>query len=149
MDYNTPSASRGKFACIVVKLNLNEPLATGIELDGAWQRVEYDNLPELCFECGKVGHRHESCPKNSPIITELGTADNEQKSITTSGEAPADPSAANGYGPWLTVTCKGRWSDQMASSRKGKSQIRNADRIPDPPKFADSSGKAISGEFHS
>ncbi|CAN1818831.1 hypothetical protein LINPERHAP1_LOCUS28511 [Linum perenne] len=62
MDHNTQTAERGKFARIAVEIDLNEPLVTGVELDGAWQRVEYENLPELCFSCGKVGHEKGSCP---------------------------------------------------------------------------------------
>ncbi|CAN1121856.1 hypothetical protein LINPERHAP2_LOCUS1027, partial [Linum perenne] len=57
MDHNTQTAVRGKFARIAVEIDLSEPLATGVELDGAWQRIEYENLPELCFTCGKVGHQ--------------------------------------------------------------------------------------------
>ncbi|CAN1215276.1 hypothetical protein LINPERPRIM_LOCUS146 [Linum perenne] len=47
MDFNTQSAVRGKFARIPVEIDLSEPLGTGIELDGAWQRVEHENLAEL------------------------------------------------------------------------------------------------------
>ncbi|CAN1788435.1 hypothetical protein LINPERHAP1_LOCUS18048 [Linum perenne] len=38
---------------------------TGVELDDSWQRIEYENLLELCFGCGKVDHRVEACPMTS------------------------------------------------------------------------------------
>ncbi|CAN1149277.1 hypothetical protein LINPERHAP2_LOCUS16931 [Linum perenne] len=65
IDYNTQSAERGKFARIAVEIDLSEALVPGIDLDGAWQRIEYENLPNLCFECGKVGHLLDSCPTSS------------------------------------------------------------------------------------
>ncbi|CAN1744110.1 hypothetical protein LINPERHAP1_LOCUS2009 [Linum perenne] len=52
IDFNTQRAERGKFARIAIEINLSEPLAPVIELDGALQKVEYENLPALCFECG-------------------------------------------------------------------------------------------------
>ncbi|CAN1126325.1 hypothetical protein LINPERHAP2_LOCUS3368 [Linum perenne] len=61
MEYNTQSAVRGKFARIAIEIDLSEPVATGVELDDSWQRIEYENLLELCFGCGKVDHRVEAC----------------------------------------------------------------------------------------
>ncbi|CAN1141707.1 hypothetical protein LINPERHAP2_LOCUS12650 [Linum perenne] len=52
MDYNTQTTERGKFMRITVEIDLNEPLGMGIDLDGVWQRVEYENLPDLCFSYG-------------------------------------------------------------------------------------------------
>ncbi|CAN1795063.1 hypothetical protein LINPERHAP1_LOCUS20483 [Linum perenne] len=45
IDYNTQHAERGKFARLAVEIDLNEPLAPMIKLDGCWQDVEYENLP--------------------------------------------------------------------------------------------------------
>ncbi|CAN1339562.1 hypothetical protein LINPERPRIM_LOCUS38538 [Linum perenne] len=52
IDYNTQSAERGKFARIAVEIDLSEALVPGIDLDGAWQRIEYENLPNLVQEIG-------------------------------------------------------------------------------------------------
>ncbi|CAN1848740.1 hypothetical protein LINPERHAP1_LOCUS39048 [Linum perenne] len=131
MDHNTQTAERGKFARITVEIDLNEPLVTGIDLDGAWQRVEYENLPELCFSCGKVGDEKGSCPLLLQAITLPTDVDAavpvpEPPSKQLAGEAPSD-----GYGPWLTVTRNPRRAKQENQPRKktiqkGKAEDFNA-----------------------
>ncbi|CAN1152494.1 hypothetical protein LINPERHAP2_LOCUS18778 [Linum perenne] len=51
IDFNTQRAERGKFARIAVELDLDEPLPPVVMLDGAAQHIEYENLPNLCFDC--------------------------------------------------------------------------------------------------
>ncbi|CAN1170989.1 hypothetical protein LINPERHAP2_LOCUS29303 [Linum perenne] len=43
---------------------------------GPW-KIEYENLPDLCFECGMVGHGAQSCPKiqRKPIQPESETVE--------------------------------------------------------------------------
>ncbi|CAN1829884.1 hypothetical protein LINPERHAP1_LOCUS32682 [Linum perenne] len=53
VDFNTQRAERGKFARIAIELDLNEPLAPVVEIDGVSQAIEYENMPSLCFGCGK------------------------------------------------------------------------------------------------
>ena len=61
IDVNTSSVQRGKFARVVVTLDLAKPLVPKIWLDGSWQRIEYEGLPKICFTCGRVGHSSASC----------------------------------------------------------------------------------------
>lgn len=63
IDYNPESATRGKFARIAVDLFLDKPLCSQLLLDGKVQNVEYENLPRICFECGKYGHLSAGCPE--------------------------------------------------------------------------------------
>ncbi|CAI0444922.1 unnamed protein product [Linum tenue] len=62
LDYHTLHQERAKFARIAVEVDLSKPLIPRVWLDGAWQYVEYENIPVVCFECGKVGHTSENCP---------------------------------------------------------------------------------------
>ncbi|CAN1794997.1 Putative ribonuclease H protein At1g65750 [Linum perenne] len=141
VDYNTQTAERGKFARIAVEIDLNEPLATGIDLDGAWQRVEYENLPDLCFSCGKVGHRKESCPSLSPqaptpVLATASTAVPESSPPPLSGVEPTD-----GYGPWLTVTRKSRRDRRGISTDKEGSPKRKVESPHARSKAGVSTGK--------
>lgn len=52
IDYNTKSASRGKFARLAVEVNLEKPLVSQLLVDGRKLRIEYENLPQICFQCG-------------------------------------------------------------------------------------------------
>ncbi|CAN1835839.1 hypothetical protein LINPERHAP1_LOCUS34552 [Linum perenne] len=50
IDFNTQKAERGKFARIAIEIDLNDPLPPVINLDGAFQKIECENLPTLCFD---------------------------------------------------------------------------------------------------
>ncbi|CAN1751189.1 hypothetical protein LINPERHAP1_LOCUS4255 [Linum perenne] len=105
IDFNTQHAERGKFARLAVEIDLNEPLVPTIELDGCRQDVEYENLPALCFECGKVGHTGATCPLKHPA-----PALTSSPSTTVSPESPIRPpeAAPDSFGPWMIVTRKSR-----------------------------------------
>ena len=61
IDYNTETTTWGKFARIAVEIPLDKPLVSQIMLDGKVQKVDYENLPAICFLCGKYGHVVGSC----------------------------------------------------------------------------------------
>lgn len=55
-------ASRGKFACVCVEVDLNAPLKSSYRLRKDFWRIQYKGLYNICFECGRYGHRSVSCP---------------------------------------------------------------------------------------
>ena len=55
------SSQRGKFAQMVVKVNLNKPLVSRFKIDGRIQKVEYEDLPVICYACGRFGHVITNC----------------------------------------------------------------------------------------
>ena len=63
IDVNTSNVQRGKFARVAVNIDLAKPLLSKIWLDGSWQRIEYEGLPQICFSCGRVGHSSVTCPQ--------------------------------------------------------------------------------------
>ncbi|CAI0406284.1 unnamed protein product [Linum tenue] len=119
LDYLTLTQQRAKFARLAVEVDLSRPLVPRIWLDDDWQPVEYENLPVVCFECGKIGHSSTSCPLLRPasVPTVAGIpADGSQASPEVSPEANA------GFGPWMLVTRKGR-RNQSESNNKGKERV--------------------------
>ncbi|CAI0400164.1 unnamed protein product [Linum tenue] len=106
LDYHTQHQQRAKFARMAVEVDLSKPLVPRIRLDGRWQKVEYENLPLVCFECGKVGHMNVSCPS-----TERGTNGETGRGSRASAVIVADevsPDANAGFGPWMIVSRKSR-----------------------------------------
>ncbi|CAN1792139.1 hypothetical protein LINPERHAP1_LOCUS19556 [Linum perenne] len=69
-----------------------------------------------------------------------------QTSNFKDGEGLVDPTTADSYGPWLTVTRKGRRPRSETYSEKGKSPRRNLEGSADQPKSAGVSGKATLGK---
>ncbi|CAN1750211.1 hypothetical protein LINPERHAP1_LOCUS3969 [Linum perenne] len=67
IEFNTQRVERGKFARIAVELDLSEPLLPVVLLDGATQHIEYENLPTLCFDYGRIGHEALCCPLKLPV----------------------------------------------------------------------------------
>ncbi|MBA0568325.1 hypothetical protein Golob_005827, partial [Gossypium lobatum] len=62
LDFKTDSKARGRYACMAIYVNLGRPLVSKIFINGSLQRIEYENLPEVCFKCGCYGHIKENCP---------------------------------------------------------------------------------------
>ncbi|KAH9697599.1 DUF4283 domain-containing protein [Citrus sinensis] len=71
IDYLTAAAQRGKFARIAVQLDLEKPLVSQFNFEGRVQKVEYENLPMICFSCGKFGHYQDACPDGGVTPVEV------------------------------------------------------------------------------
>ena len=110
IDYNTESVQRGKFARIVVEIDLKSPLISQFHLDGKVQRVEYENLPVICFHCGKYGHYKDDCSdKESNGLTEdevtiPGDPEEQQWKSKAENDSRNEPK----FGPWMVVARKGK-----------------------------------------
>ncbi|KAJ8763767.1 hypothetical protein K2173_003549 [Erythroxylum novogranatense] len=56
----------GRFARVAVTINLNEPQVSMLKIDNEIQKVEYENLIDICFAYGRIGHSDIHRPhKNS------------------------------------------------------------------------------------
>lgn len=51
----------------MVELDLQKPLVSQFNLEGKIQKVEYENLPMICFGCGKFGHYKDACSDSVDI----------------------------------------------------------------------------------
>ncbi|KAJ8898805.1 hypothetical protein K2173_007230 [Erythroxylum novogranatense] len=94
VDYNTSELQRGRFAQLAIIVDLDKPLVPKFYIDGEEFSVEYENLDNICFECGRYGHSDSFCswkPK------EDGT-----NNIEKEGELPITR-ASNDFGPWMIV----------------------------------------------
>ncbi|CAI0428987.1 unnamed protein product [Linum tenue] len=106
LDYHTLNQQRAKFARIAVEVDLDKPLVPRIFLDDGWQKVEYENLPIVCFECGKIDHTNSTCPLLRQPELDLA--------VITGGETLPEislvesPEPQAGFGPWMLVTKKHR-----------------------------------------
>lgn len=93
------ATSRGQFARISVEINLNQPLRSKFQLQGRVLPVEHEGLHQICFHCGKYGHRQEGCPDipSSSNSTTDGAA--VVKEIVDAKATKLDLSPK--FGPWM------------------------------------------------
>ncbi|CAL1371475.1 unnamed protein product [Linum trigynum] len=120
LDYHTLTQQRAKFARIAVEVDLSKHLVPRIWLDDGWQKVEYENLPEVCFECGKIGHSADSCPLlRLPQVTGTTTISGGGAGEALTAESPEENP---GFGPWMLVSRKSRRHPRDLQ-RKGNSDL--------------------------
>ncbi|CAN1846190.1 hypothetical protein LINPERHAP1_LOCUS38123 [Linum perenne] len=122
IDFNTQRAERGKFARIAIEIDLDEPIPPVVLLDGVIQKVEYENMPTLCFECGRVGHDSQACPRNSATSPTVLAFSAASKEVVTAG-ASSEP-AADQYGPWMLVSRRPRRPNKEGSPSLVRQDIR-------------------------
>ncbi|CAL1357628.1 unnamed protein product [Linum trigynum] len=113
LDYHTQHQQRAKFARLAIELDLSRPLVTRIRLDDQWQYIEYENLPTVCFECGRVGHTSPPCPSLNQKPAEVQSATNLEEK--------------EGFGPWMQVTRRSRRGNR--NSDKGSSRQNQGEQV--------------------
>ena len=57
IDAVTSATLRGRFARLCVQVNTAYPLPKRVKIGAFWQDIVYENLPMLCYRCGRIGHR--------------------------------------------------------------------------------------------
>ncbi|KAJ4839047.1 hypothetical protein Tsubulata_022006 [Turnera subulata] len=77
------------FTRIKVGIWVDRPLLTGFQnvTDGSeksWVRFQYENLPELCWFCGRIGHQMQRCPSKG-----------------ANDKLPVFDIPEKGFGPWM------------------------------------------------
>ncbi|XP_023873265.1 uncharacterized protein At4g02000 [Quercus suber] len=62
IDTYTAIEARGCFASLCAQVDIGKPLVTTVLIGGIHQAVNYEGIHKLCFSCGWIGHRKDSCP---------------------------------------------------------------------------------------
>ena len=102
IDSFTASETRGGYARLCVQINLDKPLITSIRIGRLVQRVMYEGVSLLCFNCGRLGHKKESCCYQVKQVTTEKEVQPAPRTDKTREEIQSDVN----YNPWLVVTRK-------------------------------------------
>ncbi|MBA0711475.1 hypothetical protein Golax_010651, partial [Gossypium laxum] len=62
-DYEKALAEELELTCMAVSINLRLPLISKLRMEGKVHIVEYENMPNVYYDCGYFGHMNEGCPK--------------------------------------------------------------------------------------
>ena len=62
IDSHTAMKAHGKYARLCVQIDINRPLVNTIIIGRFEQVVTYESIQRLCFSCGRVRHKVETCP---------------------------------------------------------------------------------------
>ncbi|KAA8520195.1 hypothetical protein F0562_014451 [Nyssa sinensis] len=114
IDTVTERRTKGRFARLCVKMDLNRPLPPQIKLGGLCQRIEYEGLHVICYQCGRVGHRQQDCSYLLPVGTNrthhhVSSQPSSELSApqelpnTSQNLASNNSPSSSFYGPWLQV----------------------------------------------
>ena len=112
IDYHTELREMGKFARIVVRISLTQPLVSQFNLDGKIQKVEYEGLLIICYQCGKYSHNSTVC-FNRQNLNGVNEANSENSplanaSVDKIGVSTVANSTSERFGPLMVVVRKGR-----------------------------------------
>lgn len=80
IDDHTSSGRRGRFARLAVCVDLRKPLVSKLKISGHTQKVEYESLPVVCFNCGIFRHHTEICKGSKENSTKGGVGGFEPSS---------------------------------------------------------------------
>ena len=72
IDVVTSAAIRGRFARLCVQVNTTYPLPKRVKIGTFWQDIIYENLPMLCYRCGRLDHREGHCFEPSLELIDMG-----------------------------------------------------------------------------
>ena len=61
VDTYTTSETRGRFARLCVQVDVDKPLINTVLIGRFEQAVTCKGIHKMCFSCGRLGHRRESC----------------------------------------------------------------------------------------
>ncbi|KAH1031682.1 hypothetical protein J1N35_043856 [Gossypium stocksii] len=103
LNFNLDGKAKGRYARMVVFVNLGRPLVSKILINRNPQRIEYDNLPIVCFKCGFYGHFKENC---SSMV--------QPSKVIENGESSANIAATSR--PWMLV----EWRSKHGTSERVK-----------------------------
>ncbi|XP_020681534.1 uncharacterized protein LOC110098923 [Dendrobium catenatum] len=132
IDGNTFHRGKREFARVCVRIDLEKKLLNGVWVDGSagrfFQRVEYEKINLLYYQCGRVGHNRDICPENVSIgIQNQALKDKEVVKEIGEKIMPESKTSviSSEYGPWIHVHFKDRKNNKGNVTGK----VVNADRF--------------------
>ncbi|XP_026420449.1 uncharacterized protein LOC113316497 [Papaver somniferum] len=99
VDATTEHVLRGKFSRVCVEVSTDKPLVPLVKIGRVLQKVEYEGISMICFNCVKMPHKKDKCP----LIVQDSTPNTN--TFNNAG-APKTVNLEDNYGTWMIVEKK-------------------------------------------
>nr|POF00222.1 hypothetical protein CFP56_37734 [Quercus suber] len=137
IDSHTFNGERGRFARICIQTNVEKPLIKTVKIGKVVQAVQYEGINDICFACGRIGHKKEGCSTiiKGPETPPVGSEQQQNPSVDLNGsqdcgQRDVEVSERNGteeYGDWMVVKRKHKPKENRGSSHKLPSEATGRD----------------------
>nr|POE58260.1 hypothetical protein CFP56_05207 [Quercus suber] len=104
IDSYTATGERASYARLCIQINLMKPLITTVRVGKLRQKVLYEGISALCFYCGRLGHKQETC--NFRVASPERTG-KDALPTQSSGSQEATQTESR-FGEWMLVKKKKR-----------------------------------------
>jgi hypothetical protein len=98
VDARTMDNERGRYARLCVQIDLEQPLIPRIRIGNLIQKIQYEGISAICFECGRVGHRLEACP------SKIAPASPMSPKTPENTHPPSFEQDSSNFGKWMIVS---------------------------------------------
>ena len=126
----------GGFLRARVMINVNKPLRRWILIDSKkresrdWYDIQYEQVPNFCFSCGRLGHSDLHCPTpgsrdengDLPFKTCLRAPEEKKKAVSSEGSSKEQQSSQNSNKEARTATAKRDDNPEVVSPPKKNKQ---------------------------
>ncbi|WOL14456.1 hypothetical protein Cni_G23236 [Canna indica] len=139
IDDYTLSRERGKFGRVCILMDVRKPVEQELWIETKmgkfFQSVAYENLSNICFSCGKIGHNEEKCNNKKEEKVDLGN---------DSRESRAENADEKLLGPWIQVQKRNRRNASVQNKVEGG--LRNSFVVLNNPAFERNDKDDVAGE---
>lgn len=135
VDHNTIDGLRGSYARVCIELDLSQPLEVSVVVGKYDYLIEYEHIHLICFSCGRVGHRKETCSltpvpekteSNHPTVAEPVIPDT--KAVMYNDIIAPEKPEDLGYGDWMIVTRRNNKPKPYGPNQNGGQKDNNKGR---------------------
>ena len=107
INRNTESKDRGQYVRFYIEWDLTKPLLSKFRLNGRVWGIQYEELKQICFKCGHLGHKEDGCAVfgkpadgmgGNPVINQ-----DKPRAASSSNPMTIRPNVTEKYGAWMLV----------------------------------------------